>query len=352
MATIDDTWIDCRYVDSAGNRDAGIIVVTVTPVGTFINVNVAADAITVTAAPLGDYNEGVLATDTVITVTIGFGDPLAYTEPYKQNFAKWSRIGEMDYTVGFDEESNEMPLGWKGWVYDIIRLGNRAIYYGENGISALTPSGRYWGMRENPLYRIGLAGKQAVCGDDNIHYFIDNKGQMFSLGEGLTLLDYSEYLANMTNPVMSYDKENGFIYICDGEYGFIYNTRTGSLGEGPNNITGIGSQGGTLYVAAPAAISTDPIGTWTDTIDLGNRHGKSIHSMEISTDLSETLYVALRHRRDKSASWTQTRWYTVDQRGMVFIPVYGVEFQLGLRLSTYEYVEFDQINVNHTVHAH
>lgn len=271
-------------------------------------------------------------------------------ENLKSNWVKWSNIGKMDFTIWKDNIAGERPLDWKGWVYAIKKLGGKAIAYGKNGVSALIPSGNAWGLQT--IYRIGLKGKNAVAGTDDVHFFIDNKNQLFALGDSLQMLDYSEYLSVLTDPVLSYDIESNLLYICDGTYGFVYSPKDKSLGKGPVNVTGISSQGGTLYVTAPAAITTPVFEICTDIYDMGTRRGKSIYSLEIGTDLIGELQASIDYRLDKAAAFTQTGWFTVDKRGVVYITAYGREFRFRVRNLEYEYMEIDYITVDGEVHNH
>ncbi|GAG31849.1 unnamed protein product, partial [marine sediment metagenome] len=242
---------DCASRDNLGNYDRGVGVITFTAHGTWLNVNIDADPGVITFTPLGDYVGSVLIVADPGVITFSGGTPDVLMEFFKSNWAKWSDIGNLDFTIWKDNVAGEMPLDWKGWIWNIKKHRNKPVYYGENGVSVLTPSGRNFGL--NTVYRIGLKGKNAVAGDDFDQFFIDNKGQLFHFGESLEKLDYSEYLNDLTNPVLSWDAENYLLYICDGTYGFVYSPRSKSLGKGPVNITGIFSQSGTFYATSPAA---------------------------------------------------------------------------------------------------
>ena len=296
--------------------------------------------------------------DTPIWGSVYEGTVIAYAsfsadlllEGLKRNWVKWSNIGSLDFTIWKDNVAGERPLDWKGWIYCVKKLGSRVIVYGENGVSLLVPSGVHFGL--NTIYRIGLKSKNAITGDDNTHFFIDNKDQLFNMSDTLQLLGYSEYLSVLTDPVMSYDVENSLVYICDGTYGFVYSPKDKSLGSGPVNVTGLSSQGGTLYVASPATIVTPPFEIWTDIHDMGTRKNKTVFEIEYGIDLSGPFQAAIDYRRDKAGSFTRTPWYEVSERGSVFITAMGREFKFGARILAYEYIEIDYIVARGIVHAH
>jgi hypothetical protein len=344
-----DTIFYCDATDRLGNEDAGVIKLTLTPLGTAINKTIWPDPIEVTATPGGTFAAGVLVNPALLTIAVTLSSQAAaLTELFKKHWVKWSNIGYLDFTIWKDNIAGERPLDWPGWVYVIKKLNNRVMAYGENGVSILAPAGSTYGL--NTVHRLGLIGKQAVAGDDTVHFFIDKEGNLWSIGESLERLDYSEYLASLSNPVLSWDPENKLLYICDGTLGFIYSPADRGLGKGPVNITGLGYKDGISYAVAPIAISTPTFEVWTDIFDMGTRMGKGVDSIELGTDLAVVLKAAVRYRQDKAASFSQTDWATVTSEGIAFIQCYGQEFQFGVKADTYEYFELDYIQVNGKVY--
>jgi hypothetical protein len=346
-----DQTFDCRSQDRFGNWDQGIPVFTVSLEGTWLNKTIFADSIDVTLSQVGTLVEGLVIAVDPITITIGLKDADVLTELLKTNWLKWSDIGSLDFTIDKTNVAGERPLDWKGWIYSILKLGSKVVVYGENGVSVLVPSGTAYGL--NTIYRVGLKGKGAVSGDDSVHYFVDNLGQLWRFSEGLEKFDYSEYLSGMIdNLVLSWDTANKLLYICDGSQGYVFSQDSGSLGSGPVNVTGIDSQSGILYVAAPATVATPTFQIVTDIYDLGSRRGKNIYSLEVGTDLTETLEAAVDYRVDKASTFATTDWHVVDPRGMAYIPVHGREFRFRLKCDTLEYFEVDSIIVNGEVCRH
>lgn len=276
---------------------------------------------------------------------------VVFVDAIKANWIKWSDVGSLDFTIGRNNVAGERPLDWSGFVYCAKKLRNKLVAYGENGVSVLAPVGVVFGLEG--VHNIGLKGKNAVAGTNSEHYFVDVFGSLFSMTETTKKLGYEEYLSDLNESiVLTFDTESKLLYICDGVKGFVYNTSTGSFGEGPENITGIGYKSGTTYVTASSAITTAPFEICTDIFDLGTRAGKTIFSIELGTDLTTGLYVSVDWRRDKAAEFTQTPWYTVSAQGRAIVVAYGREFRFRVKIASYEYFELDYIKVNGVADAY
>lgn len=346
-----DIIYDCLGYDRNGNPNQGVGFAYASASGEIPFIDLDATAIAYASASGTLLLGGVYAGDVIAYASAhgdmvlggGGGGRAGY-------WIRWSDIGHLDFTVGRDNVAGKCPPDWRGDVYEILKLDNKVIVYGANGVSILTPVGSNYGVKT--IYRIGLKSKQAVTGDDNIHFFIDNKGQLYSLGEGLQKLDYSEYLSPMNSIVMSYDVENELVYICDGTSGYVYSPRDNSLGSGPVNVTGISSRDGILYAVAPAVISTPTFEICTDIYDFGTRRNKRVCSIEIGTDLTETLEAAIDYRSDKAASFVTTDWHVVDPRGMAFIPVLSQEVRARVRSTVYNWFAVDYITFNGETLSH
>lgn len=337
--------------------EAGIVAgatVTLSISGTWVNVGIAVDPFIVNTSITGtELIGGVWVASPFIVVTSLPAWPAAELtlQGNKQSWVKWSKVGYLDFTIDESNVAGEMPMDWKGWVYSIKKLDKHVVVYGQNGVTVLNPSGINYGMET--IYRIGVKGKGAICGTDFEHYFIDILGQLWKVASnGLTKLGYAEYLLPMICPVMSLDPETGIIYICDGTYGYVYSTKDGSFGSGPVNITGVGSQTGSFYLTAPAAVTMIVPELCTDTYDMGTRKRKDIDSIEVGTDLASgySLYASADYRLDKNAAFSSTNWVLVNPDGKAFPKCFGTEFRFRLKASAYVYFEVDYFNVKGVIY--
>lgn len=272
-------------------------------------------------------------------------------ESMKKNWVKWSKIGYLDFTIDHSNVAGERPVDWKGWVYAIKKLGNKIVVYGENGVTVLELKDVNVGM--TTIYRVGVANSGAVAGDDGIHFFVDKSYKLFKLEAKLTLLDYSEFISQLSSPIiLSYDKLKELLYICDGTQGFVYGVRTESFGEGPPNITGIDSQSGTIYVAAPGPVVTPKFEICTDIYDFGTRKPKTIEVVEIGSNLTEDLYASVEYRTSYKDDFKQIDWFLVNPNGKSYPKCYGVEFRFPFKSFISEYFEIDYIKIKGFIHGY
>ncbi len=337
---------DCQ----ADDENLDIPIVTATLTGEWFNICLWADPIEVTTLPTGDWIVGTLMNAAPIIVATSFKDADILLEVAKKNWVKWSDIGSLDFAIGRANVAGERPLDWSGWVYDIRKLGNKVVAYGENGVSILKPADKYYGLET--VSKLGLYSPEAATGTDKIHYFIDSKGQLWEFGETLMLLDYSEYFSLMSDLVMSYDVENNIIYICDGTVGYAYSPVDKSLGSGPVNVTGIGSKNGNLYITSPATVDIPTFEICTDIYDMGTRKFKTIRSIEVGTDLTGNMEASIDFRVSNKVAFSNIGWHPVTLEGVAHMTCYGLEFRFKLRVSTYEYFELDYLKINGFVHGY
>jgi len=274
-----------------------------------------------------------------------------FSEAARNNWLYWSDIGNLDFTIGKDNIAGARPLELRGLTYSLKKLGAKIVAYGESGISFVHPVGKAYAL--NTVYRTGIKGRNAVAGDESIHFFLDVNGCLFQLTDGIKKLDFSEYLSVLSsNTVLSYDAENGLLYLCDGTHGFIYSLNSGSLGECSPEITGIGSQSGNLYVTASSFIETPSFEICTDIYDFGTLSYKTIYALEIGANVQGAFEASIDFRSEPTVSFSQTNWYPIAYKGNVFITAIGREFRFRLRSTPYEYFEIDYIKVNGVIHRH
>lgn len=340
---------DCEVIDA-------IPEIVITAHGTWQNRGIVAEPGVITLTALGDTSVAgitIISTPGIITITpitseinLSLAESLAGA--YGDYWIRWSDIGHLDFTVDRSNVAGKCKPDWKGIVYDIKKLGNKVIIYGENGISIFNPAGNAYGV--DTINRLGLKNRQAVTGTDDQHFFIDRKGRLWKLEKELELIDYSEFFSSMSALVMSYDIKNELIYICDGTSGYIYSIRSQSLGSGPVNLTGIGNQDSLLYSVAPAEIVTPIFEICTDIYDMGTRKFKTIKSIEVGTNLTESMQASVDYRVSNKLAFSNIGWHPVTIEGISTMYCYGLEFRFRLRIQTYEYFELDYLKINGLIH--
>lgn len=356
-----DTYFDCGDVDSAGNPDRGVIALYINIAGEIIDISVASDPIGISLTLHGTGIEAVfISADTAININLNINYSDTYINPGEENFIKWSGLGNLDFTLSNANLAGKRPMPWSGMIYKIIKIDSGAIVYGANGITIITPTQNKQSRYDQDvpevntympktIYKTGIKGKNSVIETLTGQYFIDVNNKLCIItGEGVKVLDFSEYLKTLnSNLIMSFDEINNLIYICDGAVGFIYNTKDNSLGSGPTTITSIGHQDGVDYfMSSDSSIIIPALETTFDILDFETRRSKTIHKVELETDVSGTLYVSFDYRNSELDSFSSTPWVMVNPGGQAYLPCYGKEFKLKIKLNNYEAFNIYKIKIH------
>lgn len=250
-----------------------------------------------------------------------------------ENSIAWSNIGELDFTIGRDNVAGKMPIDWKGYIYAIEQLAQTNIIYvyGQNGITQVSPSGKFYGRKL--VSNLGIKGKQAVVNTKDAHYFISTNNNLYRIDGSniITKLGYSEFMALLTDPVMSYDNYNKYIYICDGTTGFIYSIESEGLTTGPSNVTSIYYRDNFLYVGSPGTISIPDLLLVTDIYDMGTKKEKTIFEIMLGVNDVTGLELSIDYRISPNDLFSTIPYKPVGPNGIVKIPCYGREFKFRLR---------------------
>lgn len=363
---LDQTWYDPDTFedddeDDDGDNEEELGFITAEPalIGSWLQNTFFSPIISASPSLVGTWAEGV-GVSTSYSVIAGNAELLsgyitsqasaAPGEAIGANWLRWSKIGVADFTIGRSNEAGQMPMPWQGSVWQIAQRGKQIIVYGENGVALLNSSGVTYG--HSTVLKVGLKNKLAFCDIGEAHYFIDSFSRLWKWGEGPQLLDYREWLATLTNPILAFDPNTRLLYICDGTNGYVYNVDTGSMGKGPATYTGIQQIGGTLYVTKSGAVSVANFAITTDILAVGPRKATTVRYVEANVDTTLTLQGSLDYRLEKHSSFLSTDWYPFDLRGHCWLNTYGYEFRVKVRATSGGWFHLDRLAVYGDSHAH
>lgn len=301
-------------------------------------------------------SDTVVVSQVVTDATISLGVDLqmnsmgVVTIPSVTNWVMWSKIGDWDFVKDHSNEAGDRPMSWPGQIYRMLKLNQSVIVYGKNGISVMRPKDVYWS--EEQIFAKGTMGKQAQINImDKLHFFLDTDGCLWQLSEGFKRLGYEEYFSSMTAPVISYEARYEYLYITDGTDGYVYSIRDDSLTEGSPYITGIIERDEVRYVVASDVLS-DTVATFTTGIfDFETRKEKTIFNLELGFSTTKTVQVAIMYRTNQAGSFSTTPWATVTQRGIAYLPCYGVDFKFKFSVASYEDFSLEFFKINGVIHG-
>lgn len=326
-------WCDASRVN-------GVVQFQLLPSATLLSSTITADAIDYTISLDGDaIVGGVFQGGFELTLDIS---ATWHTQSYASNWVEWSKIGNYSFVRDKTNEAGNRPMSWNGWAWQVKKLENYVVVYGDNGITLMDPvesPAATWGFKE--LGSVGIASPWSISGNDFVHYFITSLGELWKFDkEGPVRLGFKEFLEPLTNPVLLYDETENRLFISDGTTGYCFDA---GLGGGYAEITGVSPN----YYTASSTLTGVPLDIMTDTIDLGHRGIKTITFIEVGTDTTEDLYVGCDFRYRKNESWRTSDYVLLNPEGVARLNVAGVEFRIRVKQNTYDEIEIDYINVRH-----
>lgn len=297
----------------------------------------------------GTFNPGltIIAAQSLLSANASISAEFL-TRYLRSNIVGWSKIGDTRILIDQSNEAGYKPLPGKiaGVVQHILSLQDKyPVVYSTSGIYLMTPVSQpfaTFGFRR--ISERGILMSGCVCGDEEGHYYIRSDKVICKITAGEpheTELGYDEFIdiisPNGQQVVMLRDTENKRTYISSTRGGYILTDQ--GLGGGFSRLTGTD---GFLY-ASPVALTVPGQEIATDIIDFGNRGIKTIQQVDVSTDLTKGLEVAIDYRYDKAASFTTSSWKPCNKEGVSFPLVSGVEFRFRVRTDAYADFEIDRM---------
>jgi hypothetical protein len=341
-----DITFNCLDYDNASQAEQGVIKYSYDISGALLGIYFVAPEISYSYNLSGSARTTLVVRADPIIYSYGLSsDRLGVTlkESYRSWIA-WSKIGQLDFSIDSSNSSGYRPMDFPGEIYAILKKDRGVVIYGENGIRLSQPAGLVWGLAE--LLNEGTKGKGAQVNCEGMHFFITRAGHLYSFGDQLARIGYSEFLAALVNPVMSYDGLNKLIYIADGTRGFVYSIREGSLSKGPVNATSFSYRDATSYLWGPAAIAKPTIGFTTEILDFGTRKSKTIFSVEASMNVDAVTSVRIAYRNDVRGSFSLTPWANFVPSGFAYLPCYGKEFMVSFSCASWQTFKIDMFKIN------
>lgn len=264
-----------------------------------------------------------------------YTDLAVFEEKAYNNWVAWSKIGTADFTLDRTNDAGRRPMDWNGWVYSVKGMDKNVIVYGAGGITLMYPvSEPFPTFGFKSLWPQGLLAKNLVCGNDQVHYFVDASGSLCSLtSQGVKALGYREDLRSLAThgkaPTMHYDELNHLVYICDGTIGFTYSEN--GLGGGPINVTGVQAYGAEPLVVAPVSLTTPDFEMLTNIITCGLVEVKTLQKITIATADPASFWFAVDYRTDIRKDFITTAWKQFEPTGEGWINLSFMEMRLRVK---------------------
>jgi hypothetical protein len=181
-----------------------------------------------------------------------------------ETFYVWSKIGDIDFTPGIDNEAGYRRCPYGGEVLNVRRLGNSVVGYSSKGITLLTPvSEPATTISFTELDDVGLINKGAVDGDIHRQIYVGSDLVVREVtAQGVKELGYSYFMDELDeyNIIVKYDRTKKDFYIGDDEYTFLLS---------PYGLTAVPQHPSALWTLDHEYAHEDEISMLPNTVDTG-----------------------------------------------------------------------------------
>jgi len=266
----------------------------------------------------------------------------------RNNWVKWSDIGNLDFTLNQRNLAGERPMSWPGQVYQVKKLGKGVAIFGSTGISVMVPKAQAWGYIDVSYQ--GIRGAGAVAGNSHTCWYLGQDHKLYEMTESISCIGYAEEFASLGEVYMFYEPIQGLLYICDGTTGFVYSPKEGSLAEGVGTITGVGTVGGVPTIVASATYIAPTPELVSTVMDFGTRKEKTLFGVDLGVNVDQWLQAAFYFRTNYRNAWQITPWVPVTQYGSAVLMCHGIEFKLAVKAQTAVDFSLDYATVTGVVH--
>ena len=219
-----------------------------------------------------------------------------------------------------------VALPCKDTVKCIKALGKGAIVYSADKIMQLDETEH--GYVARVISDIGITGRGAVCGDNDMHLAVTSRGMLYKLdSNGLENLRYDE-LDTLTgaNISMVWNEVEREAYISDGTLGYIWTE--GGLSKTTTLVSAIleESIGVTNGASTPNAFTII-----TNETDLASRGLKVVNFVSWKTYNCTDMIMNFVYKFDSSSTWLTSEDIYGGEDGEFYIGIACTEFRLKLR---------------------
>jgi len=261
----------------------------------------------------------------------------------------WSDIGSASFLLDRKNEAGYARSDNFDEIVTVMQLGNAAIAYGHNSITAFKPVVQPAPtFSKKTLADFGIFSKGSVGGSKREHCFVSSDGYVYKMGEDLTLkrLGYQEQITDFVGSdiMVNHLPSNGDFLISDGNVGYVL------------TLAGMGEV--FQQVLSLALINGVAIGTYdedsdeyfrfvTDIIDFGMTGQKTVQLIEVGCEGSGTKEVAVDWRNNPQDVWERTNWVALNDQNWATLPITASQFRFCFRNDVYSDAKVSYLKIRY-----
>lgn len=140
-----------------------------------------------------------------------------------ERYAIWGNIGDLTFTTDTKLEAGNADMRI-GRILKCLRSPTGVIFYGEDGIAMLVPSGKSAAFSYVAIASFGISNKNLAAGDAE-QICISDDHKLWLIKDGKILeLGYEEHLSNLTlsDVIITHDVKLNEFHISDGVKSYVF----------------------------------------------------------------------------------------------------------------------------------
>jgi hypothetical protein len=239
-----------------------------------------------------------------------------------QRYAIWGNIGDLTFTSDEKLEAGHRDM-MIGTILKCLPTSKGVVFYGEDGISMLSPAGSSTAFSYVSIAEFGISSKSLAAGmDDQICITDDYKLWLIKDGQ-ITEVGYEYHLQNLNLSlvVITHDVKLNEFHISDGLYSYVFGKN--GLYESSKCYTGLVLVDSTYYgcysnVNVFGSIIDHSVFISSDVLDFNIVAIKNYEFIELGIETDGNIFSRVRLCYDNSKSVKYSPWVQVNNSGYAY----------------------------------
>lgn len=237
-----------------------------------------------------------------------------------ERYAIWGNIGDLTFTSDEKLEAGDRDM-MIGNILKCLSTSKGVVFYGEDGISMLSPAGSSTAFSYVSIAEFGISSKTLAAGvDDQICITDDYKLWLIKDGQ-ITEVGYEEHLSNLTlsDVIITHDVKLNEFHISDGVKSYVFGK--GGLYESSKCYTGLTLVDTTYYGIFNTVGIDNNVYVGSDVLDFNIVAIKNYEFVELGIETDGSVYSRVKMFYNNGKDVRYSPWIAINQSGYGYLGI-------------------------------